>query len=344
MKGTWRLLTGAMIAAGCRASTDGPVEPTRALELSAVVARTWTPVDLGNDPFYFGTVATAISASGTIAGYSYQPYAPPIPWVMRPGSTWRYLKPLPGDSGAYPSGVNSHGLMSGTSQTGASGPYRPVYWADGTTAQAVPGITSGQTYQVSESGWIVGDSYSPQILGFRYRPGQTVEFLQPDTRYPFTKAYSINDAGYAVGESNGPVVWTPSGQVLRIPVPPAFTHGAATHINNRGDIVGYFSNGTALWTAFVKYRSGPVQLLTMPTGMAWSFAFSVDARGTVFGWATQGYGYQTTDFVWENGIPSPVPQWPGALSSVYGVNECGVMVGSASIGGTPHALRWDTTC
>lgn len=336
-------LTALVLAVGCSGPDEQTLAPVSAL-VSSNGARTWTPVDLGSDPTYSGNVPLAIARSGRIAGYGYRPSLLPVPAVTRAGGGWRYLVPLAGDSGAYANGVSSSGLAAGLSQTTTIGPFRPVYWLEG-VAQQVPGVTTGQAHDVSETGWIVGESYTPQFRGFRYRPGGTVEFLQPGSSYPVTQAFAINDLGWAAGQAADPMIWAPDGTPESIPMPAGYRGGAAIAINRRGDVAGFTGDGSGSSRAFVRYRNRPVQLLQLPAGMATSYAHSIDGRGAVYGWAAAGTpGSPLTDFIWVDGVPQSVPQLPGLQAFVSDANECGVMVGSAWDGQRYRVIRWDTTC
>ncbi|MFN0178834.1 MAG: hypothetical protein ACKVZ0_08540 [Gemmatimonadales bacterium] len=344
MRTAFRGTAALALVVGCSAPDEKTLGPEPAL-VRANSGRTWTPVDLGSDPTYSGNVPEAIARSGRIAGYGYRPGLPPVPSVTRETGTWHYLTPLVGDSGATATGVNSAGLVAGVSQTTTFGPFRPVYWRDGGVAQQVPGITSGQAHGVSETGWIVGESYAPQFRGFRYRPGGAVEFLQPGTSYPFTQAFAVNDLGWAAGQVAGPMIWSPDGTPTPIRMPEAYTDGAARAINRRGDVAGFIGNDAVSSRAFVRYRNRPLQLLQLPAGTSISYAHSIDARGAVYGWAAAGTpGSPLMDFIWVNGVPQPVPQVPGLQAFVYGVNQCGIMVGAAWDGQGYRAIRWDTAC
>jgi hypothetical protein len=101
-------------------------------------------------------------------------------------------------------------------------------------------------------------------------------------------ALGINDAGWVVGwtdsigkqDGRGPTLWKPGAAPIRLYVDPSFTAGAATDINQYGDVVGFtggFGNPFAagyVWPVSGKNRQGPLYQFT-PLGL--------NAAGTIVG-------------------------------------------------------------
>lgn len=345
MKESLTLLFVAFAANAC--STEKSVVGSQLTGPNAalgVASKTWTPVDLGFVPVSYGSVAVAISRSGTVLGYDYQSIQSLNAWVRRPNGQRIDLLPLPGDISSEPTDVSDAGIAIGASKGGLFGPYHPVYWKGNRVAQPIPGVPEGSAKQVSESGIIVGELTIAPFLGYRYRPGGTVEFLQPDVSYPYTKAHTVNNLGYVGGESNGAVVWTPSGKIIRIPTPTGYYAGAVLGINDLGDVTGFFVRSSDdVWRAFVIYKGQALQFLQSPPGRDFTVPLAIDKFGNVYGFAgVPGATY--TDFIWVGGVPTPLPQHPTLGGYFQSINECGAMAGSGFDGSYYHAMKWTTTC
>ena len=337
----FRAVSIALALVACSSDHSPSVAPRAPSQVLRDVANTstWNVIDLGLDPAYFGAVAAAINDYGLIAGYSYQAFQPPQTFLQRGRGKRQYLSPLQGDSGSFPVAINNTGLVVGLSQRGQFGPFSPVYWDQEGAIRPIPAGTPAQPTAVSNTGWIVGYG---GVGAWRWRRNGSLQLLPGDARFPFARAFGVNDAGYVVGEASGPVLWDPAGNIERLPMPLGAVNGHAVEISNRGDIVGYYFMADNSVVAFTWSRAQGLKLLPHPAGTTNAWATDVDRHGRVFGYASaQGTGFNP--YVWVAGVPMPLPQF-SLHSFLTDANDCGVGVGTGAVGSNVHALAWLTEC
>jgi probable HAF family extracellular repeat protein len=191
--------------------------------------------------------------------------------------------------------------------------------------------------------------YHPEPTGyyFVYKPGQA----QPLTLAPANiELFGLNDLGDAVGYDNdfildagndgeaGPAILYHNGVVIQLPAFPGGVGGGARAINNRGQIVGWASNGltgdgpskanACLW------QNGKIQALGSLTGVyGYSYSVAINDRGQVVGGSS--IISVMHPFLWENGVMMDLgllPPKPGFVSeggSAVSINNLGEVIGNS---------------
>nr|BFD93667.1 hypothetical protein KitaXyl93_50270 [Kitasatospora sp. Xyl93] len=167
----------------------------------------------------------------------------------QPGVT--VLRPLPGENGTRPSTLNEAGTAVGVS-FGTLTDNHPVRWApDGTpTALELPaGARGGGASAVNNVGVVIGNSYDAAFrpVPVKWRADGTrvdLPLLDGDETGWTT---SVNDAGFVIGRSerslggesrSRAVLWSPSGEVTELRLPPGIITAAGTRITATGLILG----------------------------------------------------------------------------------------------------------
>ncbi|MGQ0641256.1 MAG: hypothetical protein ACT4P6_10895 [Gemmatimonadaceae bacterium] len=289
--------------------------------------------------------------AGTWAGISTRTGMLALPFVQRVGAQRRYLPPLPGDSGAKATGINDAGLIAGFSRSSSTVLAVPVFWDSEGRVSPIPGIPNGETFEVSETGWIVGWAYffHQGLFGFRWRPGGPLTLLGGDLGSQPAQAFAVNDAGVAVGIAPGgsgfvPALWNEQGVVQRLPLPAGARGGRASDINNAGDVVGDIDMAGGMRREFKWTRREGLTLLQNPTGTTSSYATDIDSQGRVFGYAGATQRASQAAYVWVNGSPMLLPQlYPNGI--FLDVNACGIAVGGAQAPDMrTHVIVWRTEC
>ena len=184
-------------------------------------------------------------------------------------------------------------------------------------------------------------------------------------------ATSVNDFGQVVGWAENAVhdptcvypqvlqfeavIWGPSpGQIKQLPNYPGDPDGAATAVNDKGQVVGISgicqnAVGNQSAAHALLWQNGIVTNLGNLGGTAWNTPMAINNQGQIVGFSDlQGdQGGQNPDFhafLWtkESGIQD-LGTLPGdAISEALGINEQGQVVGvSYSAGFTnPRAFIW----
>jgi len=153
-----------------------------------------------------------------------------------------------------------------------------------------------------------------------------------------------------------PVVWGPSeDQIRALPLLPGDSSGAATAINDRGQIVGISGicdQAVGRFTArhAVLWENGEVIDIGNLGGVAWHTPNAINLHGEVVGFsnfsAADGGEYHPHAFLWtkEDGI-SDLRTLPAPLddsSDAWGINSSGEAVGrSCDVDGNCHGFLWE---
>ena len=152
-------------------------------------------------------------------------------------------------------------------------------------------------------------------------------------------AAAINDAGTAVGESNGAACVFDSGTVNAI----ALVDGPASDINRAGHIVGGpVASLYALGSAW--FYDGTATILTSPPGSRWSSAAAVNDSDVVVGTVTDTL-HVTRPFRWTAATGMVALAVPDSATNCYAldINNAGAIVGYCQIGSYDHAVSWQGT-
>jgi uncharacterized membrane protein len=161
----------------------------------------------------------------------------------------------------------------------------------------------------------------------------------------------VNDAGTAVGYSGAghprPAVWSPSGELSFLPLPPGDNFGFAVGINNLGQVVGTtgFNTGgpevgshhAVLWspdgTATVLPKSESDNENDFTAGVA------INDAGVIAGAAEDRSTGQKTAVIWVKHRRVFVPPGVSASPFINDISEHQLAGGFSP--GREHAARWN---
>lgn len=241
---------------------------------------------------------------------------------------------------------NNNGLLAGIAETGEPDPL-PEYWS--CALANFPTIT-GQVCQ-----------------GFIWQNG-VMSPLAPLSGGINSYASGINNQGQAVGwAENGvhettctppqvlqfePVIWGPKvGEITQLPPLSGDLDGAATAINDKGDVVGISGicdQAIGRYTAAhaVIWQDGiPTNIGNFDGGVAWNTPTAINNRDQVVGFAnlpnTQNGAFNPVGFIWsrENVIQEIPPVGTDANNFAWGINNRGQVVGDSCVDNTFSSCR-----
>jgi probable HAF family extracellular repeat protein len=254
------------------------------------------------------------------------------------------------------------------------GPNSVVRWPVKNTRGIITGISQTDEPDPLQEDWSCSAFFAPatatgyRCLGFRWQNGEMTPLSTLGGTHGF--AAGTNDAGRTVGWAENtvhdskcvapqvlqfrPVVWGPSGRIRELPLFPGDTSGAATALNDRGEIVGISGicdQAIGRFSAIhaVLWNGREVTDIGNLGGVAWHTPNAINQRGEVVGFsnfsAADGGEYHPHAFYWAEGsgiadlrtLPSPLD----GTSEAWGINRWGQVVGrSCSVDGDCHAFLW----
>ena len=207
-----------------------------------------------------------------------------------------------------------------------------------------------------------------RCLGFKWQNGVMTRLPTLGGTHGF--AAGSNNAGRIVGWAENtvhdakceppqvlqfhPVVWGPNDRIEALPLLPGDTSGAATAINDRGQIVGISGicdQAVGRFTArnAVLWEDGEVVDIGDLGGVAWHTPNAINEQGVVVGFSNfseaDGGEYHPHPFLWteEDGmrdlgaLPAPFDD----NGDAWGINQWGQVVGSScDVDGNCRAYVW----
>ena len=261
---------------------------------------------------------------------------------------WRYgqtvtLRALGGpNAGVNWPNHNNFGLVAGISETPRLDPLREDW-----SCQAFFPTVPDTQHVCLGFAWRNGDSVPLQTLGGinGYAAGtndlgQIVGWAETTVRdQTCTAATKVPNSLYQVLQFE-PVVWHSNGYPQRLPTLPGDPDGAATAVNDRGQVVGISGTcdqAVGRFTAAhaVIWQNGNVTDIGNFGGVAWNTPTAINNRGEVAGFANlpgdANGQYQPVGFVWSRtgGFVKILPL-PGDTNCVAnGINDRGQVVGQS---------------
>jgi len=246
-----------------------------------------------------GLRAVAINEQGDVAIQGYPRDELPIPFLLDRG-TFELLPPLANGGQRVITAVNAAGEAAGYGVVGFE--LRAVRFSQGVAVVLPTGsdnVVGSRAFGINERGDIVGsrlfligadelDGFLPRATLWR-RTGEVVDLGALDEGRG-SEAYSINNAGVAVGISGSnalsaqatefrravrPVMFK-NGRVIDLGGSPACA-GAAYAVNERGKAAGRLCNRATLWDG------GQAVPLDTPLGAMSSAGFGISSSGDVVG-------------------------------------------------------------
>lgn len=242
------------------------------------------------------------------------------------------MRPLPtlGGTNGFATGTNNLGETVGWAETASHDSscvlpqvlgFKPVIWGPGRTgARALPlfpGDTAGAATAINDRGQIVGISGNCGIaVGSTtalhmmiWENGGFTVIENPNGAQYWNTPMMVNERGDVVGflgvpgDTAGnftpPFLWTQAGGLTILPMPSGDIAGAATSINERGQIVGYSNDATGdvhplLWqngqVTNLNALIEPNPELTAPIALL----FDINDRGEITGSTLNGQAIVAT--------------------------------------------------
>ncbi|WP_162907417.1 hypothetical protein [Allorhizocola rhizosphaerae] len=223
-----------------------------------------------------------------------------------------YVLPTLGGDTAFADGINSAGVIVGTSTT-ADGAFHAVVWRNGRAEDlGTLGSGSSEAYDIDDQGRIVGQSLAPDN---RYHAVMWQEVItrDPQGRKPPTSSWKITDLG-ALGD--GP--WA-----------------EARDINNTGTIVGRYTVGQGFPAQFQGSRGfirrgSTISTINLEPGV---IPFAINDAEQIVGvyryTITPTYDITSRPFLWHNGTARDLGTLGGPNTFPYAINNLGQVVGEA---------------
>jgi probable HAF family extracellular repeat protein len=237
-----------------------------------------TPIALGEPISVRGDAAiTDINNNGQMVGFA----------IDHEHSTSLFYGLSIGSFSAYysiPYGLNDLGVAVGIAVTHDIPASQAVMWTTAGMTLLDTRVTTDENNEIVDYGHSTAYDINNlgQIIGYaEYEDGGRATLWENGTMYDLgalgtyngSTAFAINDAGIAVGDSNGRAVSFKDGQVLDLNtlVDPAALGGlilkSATDINQQGWIVGTMSNGHLFLLKPISPVSEPATWLMLMTGV-----------------------------------------------------------------------------
>ena len=307
----------------------------------------------GNGDFNLrGVVAMGINNLGQVTGNN------GVNAVVWNGNTQTVLGTLPGWQSSFVYTINTAGQSVGEAYIGGD-QFVPVRW-DGTTPTVLDTLNGwfNQGITINNSGQVVGNSAygtGNNIAPVEWKgPGTAITRL-PTFTDSIDAALSINDAGVSVGWSDladgsasHAALWDANGNLTDIGAPLATalngTNSGAWGINNAGQIAGYFllADGVT-YHAFFFDGTNYNDLPALGGDGTFSFSQNINNLGQIVGSSNLDNGVSHAT-LWQNGAITDLNQYlpdylvsaGWVLTTAYGINDLGVIVGAASNNSDPN--------
>ncbi len=240
---------------------------------------------------------------------------------------------------ARPASINDEGFVAGARIDTGKG----FIWSPAGTEflGSLPGIYFSPT-QINNKGEIVGDyELKKRSRAFYWRSGKMT-----DLGNQWRSASGINDSGQIVGydkDDDNALLWV-SGKTTNIGKEMGWQRSHFSDINNKGQIVGSYHNGTVAHA--VLYSAGSyIDLGDLPGGDDFSSAYAINDLGQVVGKSDVAGGSHA--FLWEDGKLTDLGVLPGKgcmnLSKAHDINNSGQVIGYSYFDDGSHPFIWDKT-
>lgn len=211
-----------------------------------------------------------------------------------------------------------------------------------------------QAFAISPNGTVVGefDALTSESRAFIWTSKTGMTQLPPPAGSTEDWAFSVNDAGQAVGFSNLPtaqnaILWTQGVAYNLGTLTPGTGASVARGINRIGQVVGESNGHAMLWVPnATNGTTGTMYDLGTIDANGSSRAYALNDAGQVVGSGTVGTA--THAFLWTPNVPNGtvgtmVDLDPGGTySEAYGLNDRGDVVGQHTVaGGGVGAFIWN---
>lgn len=265
------------------------------------------------------SVANAINSTGVIAGEGDDGDGRPLGWVTSQGKLVNFFSNNGGNT--HPIAINDSGVIGGYYIKGFDSHWRGGIWKIDSkdprksTLATLPILAGGDPTTASAVSY--GFNKSMQAAGYAMNSaiGQHAVFWNNDAAHSIVDlgvfgsdwssiAFSVNDLGQVVGQSNPPfsnrpVLWQNDAAhtAVELPLLPGDNYGSAQLINNAGTIVGssaYAEPGTwnvsgskiTIWIGGAPYELQSLLAQTAP-GYTINVVMSINNLGQMAALATR---------------------------------------------------------
>jgi probable HAF family extracellular repeat protein len=307
---------------------------------SAISSDAFIATDLGTlgGTSTSSSIALDINSTGTVVGESSNAESKTLAfiWTRQTGMVSLGLA-SPTDAFSRATAINDAGWIVG--QSGS----RPALWKPGQPPIYLETSGLGGTAtDINNSGVVVGIIERNGLHGFRWENGVFQELI-PLSGEP-SRAFGINIVGDIVGGANDatthieqPAKWDPAASWVSLGILEALNgrRGAATSINNKGEIVGFFFPQSGQLSPFV-FRPG--------SGATALASGAVSGTANAINDASQIVGQVGADAIlWDPSavmvsLPKPVGT-SGVANSINGSNQIVGRITLAS--GQSRATLWE---
>ncbi|MDX1413833.1 MAG: hypothetical protein R3293_06555 [Candidatus Promineifilaceae bacterium] len=249
---------------------------------------------------------------------------------------------------SYATDINNEGQIIGNSTISDGGPSKAFLWEEGTMISlTVSTAVTTHAYAINDLGWVAGAAVSGENEAQNQWPiiwaNDTYTQLATISETMGT-ARAVNElgliAGNSISESNNHLfIWQDSALSNSVPISDgiAWVNG----INESNQLVGYIHDLQGKDQAFL-WATGTFTPLGSLGGTS-SIAHEINDLDQIVGSSYLSDEITSHAFLWENGSMTDL----GTLANVssegsqaLGVNNEGVIVGSAQVGQEHHAVIW----
>ncbi len=283
--------------------------------------------------------ASGVNSSGQVVGYSdLSPFV--YHAFLYQGGTMQDLGTLGGEK-SMAFAVNSAGYAVGWSLDSTIGSGRSFEYANGTMSE-VAGSNRESATAINDKGEVVGTGGGLLSVGLGYLySGGGITYIPGDSN-----PNSINNNTEVVGQLAGRAFYYYAGTAYSIGGLGSIS-SSATAINDREQIVGWFSQNSIFDHHAFLYQLGSVTALGTLNGDTDSEALAISQDGHIVGWSGDSGGRTTTAFMDYHNVMTDLntflPTNSGwHLDSATGITDSGLIVGNGRLnGGDVHAFLLD---
>lgn len=331
---------------------------TSALTASAVAQPLeYTIVDMGVvNAGDFGSQAMRVSPNGLATGRSIGAINQAFSWSQGGGQV--ALPNLATRPFAVGNGINNAGVVVGTGSTTffGSDPL-PLRWENGvvSTLPLPAGETFGRANDINANNVAVGsvNGGSLERAAIYANGGAQVITQTGPGGTIMTTAFSVNDAGRAVGTGIDPnnaarnvgfVYDSATNTAFEVGALPGRNGALAFDVSEAGHVVGSSMQNQGSGTPFIWTDAGGISEIPLPVGTSQGSARGVNSAGWVVGTASSAFAIPflydgTQTYRLADLIPDGT-DWDfstNTSSSAMSISEDGIIVGTAELNGQPRA-------
>ena len=299
----------------------------------------YSVTDLGTLPGCSDCVATAINASGEVAGYCVDGDNDRA--FLYSHGTMTSLGTLGGFAGSQATGINDSGQVVGQCISGNWWSYQAFLYSNGKMTAVATGLgaSTSTASGINVSGQVVGhfDAADGYRHAFLYSNGATTDLGTLGGSDAFASAINASGqvAGYIHSLNNSYPLYSPivysSGTTVNLGNVVFFADSngsSATDINASGQVVGYYYRGNYAGTFL--YSNGQMMNLGWMASSFESYGYGINDSGQIVGMSVL-LSNGTIGFLYSNGamtdLNSLVPPGSPDILGANAINDSGQIAG-----------------